>query len=805
MDPNFVKRFVVEPKQEKRELQFNVYKSSSETLKPSNLVGGVKVSLDDLLGQLNGFQEFQLSHVDSKINQALLKDDARLVLTCCPVDHGAVIPENQIAKALPQGARATLRSQIDVMKEGREFVKYPFGSGKPTKKNVFFVADNQWGVLYWCEAGKRVCTPSKSMPISHITHIIVGKRTPAFLMSDQAQASWASRCFSLVSTMRTLDLEAPTSGQCTAWVNGIADLTKKGGAQGARIQRLPTFHKKHSCRELTRDTADPTHQAMEVWIKLEGLPKKHPQSKAGILIALLERDESTKQYQYFGQMGWAADQNNSNAETQLLVGYRVGHSSEFRLNFYHVADTEKVARVTETDRFGSSKHISLECLQQSYDRTMSFSLDMTEEHEHASSMQNVSVVVRCGQAGTVAGESSSIGAVVPLALQKKGENHNSLNVATTVETLTKRSTSPRNPPLKKSPRSRTLSTHNHSVNNLSPIKEVVRSEEEEREPNDSPDWEDGISRSSLGDFGEAIDTLDSTVNEWQEGEVWAENTPEKEESQEPCPRVVVSVKCSGLPSDCHPVVALFETSKNGHFSYVGQTERHTNSPNPEYLVRFSVLFKPGQRKQLMFNVYNVMATEISETDRLCSAVITLDDSLISYASASSSNGRSFGLIPARKYANSGLSSSITLSIENKEAAPVTSILDGDEKMLSNQSVSIGPSGMVFNSAYVLNPFLVKIPIYKDKPASCTGPTPSRMISPGKGLDLPSRSPIVHQSKFLHSVSFMSDGSNISIDEGHTNYSWLASPQSHSDWASPRVSTPLSRSYRPDFTGPSPRY
>ena len=130
-----------------------------------------------------------------------------------------------------------LRSQLEVMKEGRIFVK--FGKGKPKSKLLYF----EEGALRWCAPGQRAARPEHCISIKDIKHILVGKRASTFRGEPRF------RCFTIVSEQGSLELEAESLYQRKAWINGILALTdSEAGTVKVITQAFPGFHEKKAVR-----------------------------------------------------------------------------------------------------------------------------------------------------------------------------------------------------------------------------------------------------------------------------------------------------------------------------------------------------------------------------------------------------------------------------------------------------------------------------------------------------------------------------------------------------------------------------
>jgi hypothetical protein len=809
-DPVFLKKFVCERLEEGQTLIFNVYDADNSTILPSDLLGGVEVSLDDLVRDIDRPHEFVLHSTDAKLENLQQKNNSRLCITCSA--HATELSPTQQAEVVPYAGRDHLRTQLEVMREGRMFIKYPFGQGRPAKKVLFFDDSDpydQLGTLGWCEPGAKIgLVDGKGIRMAGVTNLILGKRTPAF-HTGHAQTVPSHRCFSVVSTDRTLDVEAPTAGQCKAWVNGMAALMRKHELPVA-VQIVPTFHHRESTRRISSNVEQEMSRKVEIFVQLRGMPKKHAQSKAGILAALLERASGEQHYYFYGQLGWVINDANPDFETKLLVDFDPKVDNEFRLNFYHVQDSENMSLVCEGDKLGSTKTRTLSSLLNAPARMTEAALVLKDK---GAGLAGVVAVIRCGLPGTATGEAMApvspvkvpsklnVGSPsVKLSLIEDGEEHITDMSDRDVTSPRASALSPNVP--KKSPRraSRQTPRAGPAVVNLSPIKETGERDSDNVESRIDPDavvpnspWagQDATFVENQNQSYAIPTTPESSGSPWEgqlspklsnmslykDNEAAADSF--REGLQTPSPgahpvpayaqeaedlgpdedeRLFISVKCTNLPASCNPVVTLFEMNGGGDFEYVGQTERHTGTADPAFLVRFSVPFSPGVEKRLMFNAYDVIRTEICDDDRLASAVITLDRRLI--AASSQSREVSFRFVPAKASRGPTRASDqarLILSIARPAQQGMTSPgnLSGSPKDLArispHRSLSIGPSGMPFNSAYTLNPFLVKKPSFHDILAS-------------------------RNDASLGSFSFSSNDTNISFDDGNSQFSWKNSPK-----------------------------
>jgi hypothetical protein len=137
--------------------------------------------------------------------------------------------ERREMHAGPQVDDAELEAEIeaeidmDAIKQGGTFLKHSHsGKGKPVANNVYYVPNEQLGVVRWHKIG---VTPQEddhkhAMPVHLITHVLTGKQTPAFGKKPAKKAA-PSHCFSLVSDTRTLDLEAASADEVELWVRAV--------------------------------------------------------------------------------------------------------------------------------------------------------------------------------------------------------------------------------------------------------------------------------------------------------------------------------------------------------------------------------------------------------------------------------------------------------------------------------------------------------------------------------------------------------------------------------------------------------
>jgi len=97
------------------------------------------------------------------------------------------------------------------------------------------------GKIYWCPVGRREQVPGCAISLRDITHVYVGKQTPAFV-SPQAIDLDPACCFSLATATDTVDLCAPNPYVRHAWLNALVlAMNASSLAYGLRTPGAPTL------------------------------------------------------------------------------------------------------------------------------------------------------------------------------------------------------------------------------------------------------------------------------------------------------------------------------------------------------------------------------------------------------------------------------------------------------------------------------------------------------------------------------------------------------------------------------------
>lgn len=120
----------------------------------------------------------------------------------------------------------------------------------------------------------------------------------------------------------------------------------------------------------------------------------------------------------------------------------------------------------------------------------------------------------------------------------------------------------------------------------------------------------------------SIDVVDSLAQkkapEEQASRVWSGDSA-----------ATVTVGCRNLPrknweAKSDPLVAMFVKGSDGTFEYMDQTEWLKNDLSPDFRKQLLVESFDGTDKQLKFSVYDCDSDELSEKDRIGSAVVSLN-------------------------------------------------------------------------------------------------------------------------------------------------------------------------------------
>jgi len=116
----------------------------------------------------------------------------------------------------------------DRLINGGIFLKHAVGSGQPHYRAVWCSPDLQ--TISWGELDR--AKPSGTLKASEVDSVSVGSSSPAFKKDKTKHAVDPSRCFSIIATSRSLDLECASQTDRDLWAFAFTVFARKGGALG---------------------------------------------------------------------------------------------------------------------------------------------------------------------------------------------------------------------------------------------------------------------------------------------------------------------------------------------------------------------------------------------------------------------------------------------------------------------------------------------------------------------------------------------------------------------------------------------
>jgi len=123
-----------------------------------------------------------------------------------------------------------------------QFTKFAYGRGFPSTVDIFYrpLADSSsnLGCVFYAEPESRDTQAKRMIALSSISEILLGKQTAAF-QRKVAESADLSRCFSIVSTERTLDLQAPDQETRSSFVRALVEICKNGGEDATTVVVKP--------------------------------------------------------------------------------------------------------------------------------------------------------------------------------------------------------------------------------------------------------------------------------------------------------------------------------------------------------------------------------------------------------------------------------------------------------------------------------------------------------------------------------------------------------------------------------------
>lgn len=162
--------------------------------------------------------------------------------------------------------------------------------------------DGKMGTIYWNDIGKKKKKSEKSIPVDSITGLFEQNQTDAFRKHRKSLgADRTARCFSIVGSKRTLDLEARSKDVSESFLAAIHRLLSGSGFGVREVSRLDKD-------ELLMQDATPLVQnTFVIKARLRNLPTM-PWSKDDTnhtLIVMAEKKDNMKVFKNIEQTEWA--------------------------------------------------------------------------------------------------------------------------------------------------------------------------------------------------------------------------------------------------------------------------------------------------------------------------------------------------------------------------------------------------------------------------------------------------------------------------------------------------------------------
>lgn len=171
----------------------------------------------------------------NKINQILQTSGKRVVDKEKPSYERPstlpTVPKDLMAKMTlrrPSILAIPPHGTVRMMEHGSVFTRHQVN--EPAQKiTVFYQSDSKLGTLFWYTGRDRVARTSQSLPLNQVTDVMLGKQTPAFKLAAANNVNEVL-CFALLGVNQTsLELEAESTEQLTAWLFGVNSLLTTSG------------------------------------------------------------------------------------------------------------------------------------------------------------------------------------------------------------------------------------------------------------------------------------------------------------------------------------------------------------------------------------------------------------------------------------------------------------------------------------------------------------------------------------------------------------------------------------------------
>jgi hypothetical protein len=208
---------------------------------------------------------------------------------------------------------ALLRAE-KIMQQGRNVIRLVSGGKRAVFVSLFIrmMGDSKVYSLFWCKANDRTPDESRAMRFDDIHTIVVGKQASAHLAPSALQHAVPDECcLSIISSRRTLHIQAGNERDRDTWVFGLAALIKHTCDVKPRVMLRGQYRdndsvKTKEAQEESQETDDGAKEVkqsdvdslkhtegqlfrLELAVKCQRLPSKYQNH----IICLVDKDEKT--------------------------------------------------------------------------------------------------------------------------------------------------------------------------------------------------------------------------------------------------------------------------------------------------------------------------------------------------------------------------------------------------------------------------------------------------------------------------------------------------------------------------------
>jgi len=216
-----------EPNENTVDVMFSVYDIQGGRVKEKDRLGSAAVVLDwTQIERRNGRKMlYPLTNTgNSTLNNNLKRLGSVLGLECRTVVKSMTAKKSKSGESVDKPPLAVdLQRMIN---HGQTLVLWrPAGVEEPIKQSIFFreLPDSS-NALFWCQSGKRIKKSSQVLSLDSRMEVRLGKQTTSF-QQPASEKIPDDYCFSLVTDVASLDLEASSVKQRDAWVLGLLSIT----------------------------------------------------------------------------------------------------------------------------------------------------------------------------------------------------------------------------------------------------------------------------------------------------------------------------------------------------------------------------------------------------------------------------------------------------------------------------------------------------------------------------------------------------------------------------------------------------